>query len=242
MKKSAIGLLLSIILVVGTTASADQETGLAGAGSPASAHPRAVVDEPRFDFGTVLDGAVIVHDFVVRNSGDAPLLINKVKTVCGCTSVDYAREIQPAAEGRITIKAATRGYGGRVFSKPVTVFTNDPGQGRLTLHIAGKVDRFARIEPRGVLLKGASGTRIQAVVSITPEEKYPFDIVKTWSRNPGEQIECSLEKKAGGWLLRVNNLVETPGKYRDRIHLKTDSPELPDIVIHVRGMISVGKS
>ncbi|MCP4689595.1 MAG: DUF1573 domain-containing protein [Desulfobacterales bacterium] len=242
MKKIAIGLLVFTILAITPAVFADQGRGGAGVSDPEQPLPAAAAMEPRFDFGTAVDGSVIVHDFIIRNHGNAPLRIDKVKTVCGCTSVDYDKVIQPDGEGKITIKASTWGYGGKVFSKPITVFTNDPGRKRVTLRILGKVERFARIEPRGVLLEGVSGDDIRRVVSITPEEKYPFNIVKTWSRDPGERIECVLEKKDGAYLLTVSNLVETPGRYRDAVHLKTDSPTLPEIVIHVRGVISPKKS
>jgi hypothetical protein len=33
-----------------------------------------------FEFGSVIEGANLVHDFVVFNKGTAPLLINNVKT------------------------------------------------------------------------------------------------------------------------------------------------------------------
>ncbi len=242
MKKMSIGLLVLTILIIGPAAFADQTAGQSGIDDLETSLPVLAVTEPRFDFGTVADGAEVVHDFIIRNDGNAPLRIKKVKTVCGCTSVDYARVIQPGTEGVITIKASTRGYGGKMFSKPITVFTNDPGAERFALRITGKVEPFARIEPRNVILKGVSGDDIQTVVSITPENNYPFTIVKTWSHNQGKQIECALEKRDDAWLLTVNNLVKTPGKYRDQIHLKTDSPSLPDIVIQVRGVISEKKS
>ncbi len=241
MKKRIIGFLVITILMAGSTAFANQEAGPADVNNT-SALPAAVVMEPRFDFGTVADGAEVVHDFIIQNDGKAPLLIHKVKTVCGCTSVDYARVIPPESTGVVTIKASTSGYGGKVFSKPITVFTNNPTRERITLRITGKVEPFARIEPRYVMLKGVCGEDIQTVVSIRPESEYAFNIVKTWSHNRDKPIECSLEKKDDAWLLTINNRVKAPGKYRDQVHLKTDNPSLPDIVIQVRGVISERKS
>jgi len=56
------------------------------AASPASAltvaGPRPVTDIPRVshEFEPVVDGTQITHDFIVRNTGDAPLSIHQVKT------------------------------------------------------------------------------------------------------------------------------------------------------------------
>lgn len=50
--------------------------------SPAGAAggPNLVVPKPHFEFAPVLDGEEVTHDFVVKNTGDAPLVINKVQT------------------------------------------------------------------------------------------------------------------------------------------------------------------
>lgn len=42
--------------------------------------PNAVAPEPSFQFKPVLEGEEVVHDFIVRNTGTEPLVIEKVKT------------------------------------------------------------------------------------------------------------------------------------------------------------------
>lgn len=44
----------------------------------AAAAPKVVVDEPVHDFGVVLEGQVIEHSFVIKNSGDTVLNITHV--------------------------------------------------------------------------------------------------------------------------------------------------------------------
>lgn len=44
------------------------------------AGPEAVVAEKSHDFGPVLEGNKIVHEFVMQNAGDAPLDIEAVRT------------------------------------------------------------------------------------------------------------------------------------------------------------------
>lgn len=50
--------------------------GVALGGEPA---PAAVVVQDTFEFPPQLDGANVVHDFVIQNKGDAPLEITDVK-------------------------------------------------------------------------------------------------------------------------------------------------------------------
>ena len=42
--------------------------------------PSAVFPETSYEFSGVLDGAKVVHEFVIQNKGTAPLKVEKVKT------------------------------------------------------------------------------------------------------------------------------------------------------------------
>ncbi len=42
--------------------------------------PLAVLPVARYEFEPTLEGAVVLHDFIIRNKGNAPLDIEKVKT------------------------------------------------------------------------------------------------------------------------------------------------------------------
>jgi hypothetical protein len=112
-----------------------------GGGKTAESNiPIAYLKENRFEFGMVKDGTEVNHAFIITNKGQAPLLIEKVKSGCGCTAVDYTREIPPGAEGRIVITANTTGYLGREFSKTILVETNDPKHRLITLFIIGTIN------------------------------------------------------------------------------------------------------
>ncbi|MCP4346756.1 MAG: DUF1573 domain-containing protein [Desulfobacterales bacterium] len=204
--------------------------------------PVAVAREAVFEFDPVIEGTVIEHEYFIENIGNASLSIERVRASCGCTTVDYTKTIQPGTYGKITINGNTSGYGGRIFSKPVTVYTNDPKNRHIQLRITGKVEKFAVIAPQKVILRGQAGNKIQSVVSITPERKYPFNIVESYSDDLGKNAEFKLEKKDGKYFCFVQNLAEAPGNYRGRIHLKTDSSVKPEIIIKVYGMISENKS
>jgi hypothetical protein len=80
--------------------------------------------ESQFDFGVIKQGIPVEHYFEFKNDGDAPLLINNVKTSCGCTVSSFPQEpIMPGESEKIivTYNAAKVGK----FNKIVTVFSND---------------------------------------------------------------------------------------------------------------------
>lgn len=73
--------------------------------------------------------------FVLKNTGKQPLVIEYVKTSCGCTSVDYSREpVQPGKEIQldVTYKAEHPEH----FNKTITVYCNTETS-PITLKISG---------------------------------------------------------------------------------------------------------
>ncbi|MFZ7128215.1 MAG: hypothetical protein ACOWWM_18835 [Desulfobacterales bacterium] len=67
---------VKILLMI---ASAALMAGLT-ASMASGAAPSARIPEPVFSFEPVIEGEHVVHDFVIRNEGDAPLRIHKVGT------------------------------------------------------------------------------------------------------------------------------------------------------------------
>jgi hypothetical protein len=66
--------------------------------------PRASLPESFFDFGTIRQADQVQHDFLLRNAGSAPLIIQRAYTTCGCTTADFSTGvIPPGKAARITI-------------------------------------------------------------------------------------------------------------------------------------------
>ena len=75
--------------------------------------------------------------FAFTNAGDAPLIINDVKTSCGCTVPRYSKEpILPGESGELEIKYNTNKLG--AFTKTIRVMSNAEG-GNKILKIKGTV-------------------------------------------------------------------------------------------------------
>lgn len=204
--------------------------------------PKAVVMKPKFSFDPVVEGTVVTHEYQMENKGQAVLNILKVKTSCGCTTAAYTKQIKPGDTGKITIKGNTAGYGDRVFHKTIFVRTNDPEHPDIRLSISGKVEKFASIEPGRVVLRGYPGEKVTTTLAITPTEKYPFRILKSYAnKSLEEKIDFDLEQKPDRYYLTVKNKFPGKGNYRGSIYLKTDSKIKPEIRIRVYGIMTVEK-
>jgi len=89
------------------------------------------------DYGTVFQNEDGEKIFKFKNVGDAPLIISKVKTSCGCTVPKYSKApITPGESGELTIKYDTKKLGN--FTKTITVMSNAK-DGNTILKIKGNV-------------------------------------------------------------------------------------------------------
>ncbi len=122
--------------------------------------------------------------------------------------------------------------------KTASVYTNDKNRSRMDLVISGQVERFVTIRPKHINLRGYTGDAIKAMVSLIPEKKYPFKILKV-SAKDGKNIKFKLEEVElsanGAYELKVENLKQEAGRYYDTIILKTDSKIRPQLNVRVYG-------
>ena len=97
-------------------------------------------DNVEHDFGTIkeADGSV-THTFVIKNTGDAPLVITRVVASCGCTTPQFSKEpIAPGQTSKIDVAYNPAGRPGQ-FVKTIAVYSNGK-DGTFTLRIKGVVE------------------------------------------------------------------------------------------------------
>jgi hypothetical protein len=103
------------------------------------ARPRLRVDEPVFE-AELRPGESFSHEFILRNEGRAPLLIEDVRTGCSCSAAAYDRVIAPGARGRVRLTLEIyREWAGRDILRAVWLTTNDPEAAQASLTVRGRV-------------------------------------------------------------------------------------------------------
>ena len=86
--------------------------------------PKIEMLEDSFDFGEMQQGESVTHDFVLKNIGDANLIISTAKGSCGCTVPEWPKEpIEKAEEVIIKVTFNSAGKSGKQ-NKTVTLVTN----------------------------------------------------------------------------------------------------------------------
>ena len=108
------------------------------------ATPKMVIEKKSHDFGTIEEGVQATVTFTFKNTGNAPLVLNRVKASCGCTTPKWTKEpIAPGTEGTITAIYNSKGRPGN-FTKTITIKHNGEG-GTEFLTIRGVVNKAAPI-------------------------------------------------------------------------------------------------
>jgi hypothetical protein len=119
--------------------------------NPLHAAPRIECDAPRYDFGTVIGRERIVHEFVLRNVGDEPLEILKIKDCCGVASTVEPMIIPPGSNAVCTSVFTTKNrYGAQ--DKQILLVTNDKKNLYYDLRMIGTLLKPVEFEPRFIRL------------------------------------------------------------------------------------------
>jgi hypothetical protein len=101
--------------------------------------PMISVDKEVHDYGNIAQGANGTCEFVVTNTGDAPLILTNCKGSCGCTVPKCDTEpIKPGAKTTITVKYDTKRPG--PINKSVTISSNATNAPEKIVRIKGNVD------------------------------------------------------------------------------------------------------
>jgi hypothetical protein len=94
-------------------------------------------EQQTHDFGKIIKGTPVTHEFEFTNTGNTPLIIIGVKPSCGCTTPEWTKEPIPAG-GTGYIKATYNAASPGAFNKTITISANVNGP--VVLTIKGEVE------------------------------------------------------------------------------------------------------
>ena len=136
------GLGLILCLVAATTSA-----GIARA-------PQVVVADSDFDFGRVLSGTLVEHQFVLKNDRPSPLVIAEVRLTPPLTLVSAPGSIAAGAQGSVRVRLDS--------SKAAGLF-----EGRIALSFAGADDANVNLTFAGTVFQTVEAVPIPAFFVVT---------------------------------------------------------------------------
>ncbi|OQX55630.1 MAG: hypothetical protein B5M54_01270 [Candidatus Aminicenantes bacterium 4484_214] len=219
--------------------------GLSSPALAAKKGPRLFLQEKSYDFGEVQEGKVVTHVFIFKNIGDETLVINRVRTTCGCTAALLSqKQLQPEEQGKVEVKFNTRGYEGRL-SRYLYLESNDPQNPKAQITIKATI----KVPPRPRIDVNRFSFDLGLFLQEEPLS-FPVKI-----RNRGEKVlEVTVNhKEATVWLntTQITTLTlkpkqekeiiiklpprQRPGLIREYIILRSNDPIRRNLSLYVSG-------
>ncbi len=118
-------------------------------GALAAAAPILGVDTVTYDFGSVAEGTVVSHTFILSNLGDDTLTITGTRATCGCTTTALSKSsLAPGESVSLEARVDTSHFSGRIM-KQVYIDSNDPTTPSAVVYIQGDV---TQLQPYNITL------------------------------------------------------------------------------------------
>ena len=233
----------------------------AAAGSPAGGGPDAapepetwlVCDEPEVDFGEVVEGAALEHEFLFENRGPRAVRISGTRVSCGCTAAVVERieagtgarrplsngePVEPGDRIALATTYHTRGKGGEA-PRQVDVYCDQPS-GVTSVTIRARIQPWLVVDPLQhdvAVLREDQGTSFVHTVRSAGGEV--FRLEPTGQSIPPQlavearPLEPDPDGRSAAWEVTSALSPGLPrGVYSWPIHLRTDvehpdAPALP---------------
>jgi Protein of unknown function (DUF1573) len=190
--------------------------------------PKAVFSEARFEFGEVLSGTVVDHDFAFRNTGSVPTRIEKVSMTTPLLVTQMPHDLAPGAAGKIHFKLDTANLEG-AFEGTILVYLNDPALPQARLSFSGHIVPPIELSPRpAFFVAGQRGQGNQAAIEIVNHESEPLRIEKI--EHPADRFTTQVEVLKLGQHYRLTLALKPDGprgRAAGTILIRTSSRRMP---------------
>jgi Protein of unknown function (DUF1573) len=194
--------------------------------------PHAVFSETTFQFERVLEGAVVEHEFALKNAGSAPLRIIGVRMTSPLIVTSMPASVAPGSEAKIRIRLDTSGLRGH-FPGEIEVSLDDPTLPEASLEFEGDIVPSVEVSPApAFFLAGRRGELRQASVEIINHEPEPLRIDEP--HYSSDRFSTKLDTLEEGRRYRLTLLLRPDGpggRHSEPILLPTSSRSHPALTI-----------
>jgi hypothetical protein len=197
--------------------------------------PRLELSAEEWDFGSKWSGEPCSTEITIKNVGDAPLKILRIKSSCGCTALEPSRtELAPGESDKMTLTYNTKKDKENV-SQTIRLETNDPERPRVTIHVTGTVKKVYDAKPANRITFAKIERDSLATQSIELRNNMEEEVVlklKPFDEPP--PFEIKLEEIEPGRVYKLSATTKPPlqlGANSVNIVLETGLKEFPSLTI-----------
>ena len=201
-----------------------------------------VVNGEEFSFGLMGRDEKKRHEFIVKNEGSAPLVLELIRTTCKCTLSEIKKTtVAPGEQTTIALEWSTADLeeSAERFEQSAIIRTNDVKKRRLNLVVRGRIVDDFRVLPYQLPLSQISASETTTVpIKILSYGKHPPEIASwkvdvprhaelfdfTWKPLPADELKRYVGATSGllGTLTIKPGLAIGPLHGKFIVHLKRD--------------------
>ena len=236
---------VAMLCVLRGTALSQAPTVPAVINAPAVAGAAAVTNAPKiasdmasFDFGEHDEASPVIHEFNIRNAGNADLIIKNVKTSCGCTAASPStNRIEPGGQATIRTSLNLQGRRGAQ-SKVINIESNDPTTPQFSLFLTGTAVAELSLEPPflsfGNVGINSNTSREVRLIARKPD----IHITNVVCDSPAFHVEVAAPQPGQPPTVIVSTVPPLPsGQTRGTLHVYTDHPERKEVLATAMVMV-----
>jgi hypothetical protein len=206
------------------------------------AAPKIVADNATYNFGEVFEGVRVEHAFRFENAGDEALIIERVRSSCGCTAALLSATVIPPGEsGQISATFDSSRFRGNI-SKSVSLYANDPARPVTQFVLTGTV-RPELVPERNDIDLGTLAPGEVREVRLTLANHGQATVKLTGVEVTSPEVQASLSSPhlaAGGEVQLIVRVQAPTGRERVSGYLlvRTDHPRLAELRLPFYGSIT----
>lgn len=204
--------------------------------------PKLAFDETNFSFGRMAVKAENSHSFVIRNEGEADLVMKTGKATCKCTTFSVEKEVlKPGEETKLVINWHGGPSPDRGFSHGGPLYTNDPKNKEVMFTVKGAIEMPVELLPQlwsmGNVSLDKAGT-LKAAIASKLHEQFEVESVECASKyvtvtaHPMSVEEKAKDHYVSGYRLEVELAADAPpGKLDEKVTINVKGIEgIPAII------------
>lgn len=244
MRTKTLSTLMTVLLLIAVlpgTASPEESIPAAGKAAAAGAAPRLVFDEMEHDFGEIKQQEEVKHIFKFRNEGDALLVVEEVKSSCGCTGTLLStKNIPPGGEGEIEVTFKSGRSSGKK-KKYISVISNDPSKPVEKIHIMADIVIPVEIRPRQIYWVAEKDAPSKKLVELTYQPELSINIVKIELSSDAFKASATPKDEGNRPGYDINILFDgslPAGRFNEKLTITTDNKEYPSLSVVIRGQVT----